>query len=96
MRPTNEELSSMSPEFDYRWSTYFSNAPDKPTVMLLPFAWWVLSLPDELTRSGLIFRLSVMLVGILQSLAENTLIYRTSPFVFFLVTIFFYSYTDII
>jgi len=32
MRPTNEELSSMSPEFDHRWSTYFANAPDKPVA----------------------------------------------------------------
>ena len=38
MRPTNEELSSMSPEFDRRWSTYFANAPDKPVILMLPFA----------------------------------------------------------
>ena len=37
MRPTNEELSSMSPEFDHRWSTYFANAPDKPVMLVLPF-----------------------------------------------------------
>jgi len=38
MRPTNEELSLMSPEYDHRWSTYFANAPDKPVILLLPFA----------------------------------------------------------
>ena len=38
MRPTNEELSSMSPEFDHRWSTYFANAPDKPAMVVLPIA----------------------------------------------------------
>ena len=41
MRPTNEELLSMSPDFDHRWSTYFANAPDKPVIVVLPFAWWV-------------------------------------------------------
>ena len=41
MRPTNEELSSMSPEFDHRWSTYFANAPDKPVMLVLPIAGWV-------------------------------------------------------
>ena len=25
LRPTNEELSSISPEFDHRWSTHFEN-----------------------------------------------------------------------
>ena len=35
MRPTNE---SMSPEFDRRWSTYFANAPDKPVMLMIPFA----------------------------------------------------------
>ena len=38
MRPTSEELSSMSPEFDHRWSTYFANAPDKPVMVVLPIA----------------------------------------------------------
>ena len=41
MRPTNEELSSMSPEFDHRWSTYFANAPDKPVIVVHLFALWV-------------------------------------------------------
>jgi alcohol oxidase len=36
MRPTNEELLSMSPEFDHKWSTYFANAPDKPVMVVLP------------------------------------------------------------
>ena len=35
MRPTNEELLSLSPEFDHRWSTYFANAPDKPAMLVL-------------------------------------------------------------
>ena len=39
LRPTNEELLSMSPEFNHRWSTYFANAPDKPVVIIFPFAW---------------------------------------------------------
>ena len=39
LRPTNEELLSMSPEFDHRWSTYFANAPDKPVIVMLSFAW---------------------------------------------------------
>jgi hypothetical protein len=38
MRPTNEELSSMSSEFSHRWSTFFANAPDKPVVLAIPFA----------------------------------------------------------
>ena len=38
MRPTKEELSSMSPEFDHRWSTYFANAPDKPVILVVPVA----------------------------------------------------------
>ena len=38
MRPTSEELSSMSPEFDHRWSTYFANAPDKPVMVVVPYA----------------------------------------------------------
>ena len=38
MRPTNEELQSMSPEFSHRWSTYFANAPDKPVMLAIPFA----------------------------------------------------------
>ena len=37
LRPTDEELSSMSPEFDCRWSTYFANAPDKPVMLALTF-----------------------------------------------------------
>ena len=41
MRSTNEELSSMSPEFDHRWSTYFANAPDKPVMVVLSIASWV-------------------------------------------------------
>jgi alcohol oxidase len=38
MRPTKEELSSMSPEFDHRWRTFFANAPDKPVILAIPFA----------------------------------------------------------
>ena len=38
MRPTNEELSSMSPEFSHRWSTFFANAPDKPVMLAIPYA----------------------------------------------------------
>ena len=38
MRPTNEELASMSPEFSHRWSTFFANAPDKPVMLAIPFA----------------------------------------------------------
>ena len=41
MRPTSEELLSMSPEFDHRWSTYFANAPDKPAMIVLSLAGWV-------------------------------------------------------
>ena len=41
MRPKEEELSSMSPDFDRRWSTYFANAPDKPVIVVVPIAWWV-------------------------------------------------------
>jgi hypothetical protein len=40
LRPTNEELSSMSPEFSHRWSTFFKNAPDKPVILAMPFAGW--------------------------------------------------------
>ncbi|KAF8813189.1 alcohol oxidase [Phlegmacium glaucopus] len=38
LRPTKDELLSMSPEFDHRWSTYFENAPDKPVMLMLPYA----------------------------------------------------------
>ena len=41
MRPTKEELSLLSPEFDHRWSTYFANAPDKPVMEVLVLARWV-------------------------------------------------------
>ena len=41
IRPTKEELSSMSPEFDHRWSTYFANVPDKPVMLIVPYARWV-------------------------------------------------------
>ena len=41
MRPTKEELSLLSPEFDHRWSTYFANAPDKPVIEILATARWV-------------------------------------------------------
>jgi alcohol oxidase len=44
MRPTEEELLSMSPEFDSRWSTYFANAPDKPVMQVTSFASWVHSI----------------------------------------------------
>ena len=46
MRPTNEELLSMSPEFNYsRWSSYFANAPDKPVILAVPFAGCVHLIP---------------------------------------------------
>jgi alcohol oxidase len=48
LRPTEEELSSMSPEFDRRWGTHFANAPDKPVVVVLPFALWVYSVSHSL------------------------------------------------
>ncbi|KAJ3514907.1 hypothetical protein NLJ89_g2088 [Agrocybe chaxingu] len=34
LRPTKEDLKSMSPEFDDRWATFFANAPDKPVMVL--------------------------------------------------------------
>jgi alcohol oxidase len=45
MRPTNEELSSMSPEFSDRWSTFFANAPDKPVMLAISFAGCVHLIP---------------------------------------------------
>jgi alcohol oxidase len=41
MRPTKEELSLLSPEFDHTWNTFFANAPDKPVVEVLATARWV-------------------------------------------------------
>ena len=38
LRPTNEDLSSMSPEFDRRWRSFFANAKDKPVMLAMPFA----------------------------------------------------------
>ena len=38
LRPTTEDLLSMSPEFDHRWSTFFANAPDKPVMLAIPFS----------------------------------------------------------
>jgi len=32
IRPTVEELKTMSPEFDNRWKTFFADYPDKPVV----------------------------------------------------------------
>ena len=46
MRPTKEELSLLSPEFDHRWSTYFANAPDKPVIEVLAIAWCVHKISD--------------------------------------------------
>ncbi|KAF8150064.1 GMC oxidoreductase-domain-containing protein [Crassisporium funariophilum] len=46
MRPTKAELATMSPEFDHRWATYFENAPDKPVVLVLPFAAYAGQHPD--------------------------------------------------
>ena len=41
MRPTKEELSLLSPEFDDRWTSYFANASDKPVMEVLAIARWV-------------------------------------------------------
>ena len=35
MRPSKDELRTMSPEFDNRWESYFANAPDKPVMLFL-------------------------------------------------------------
>ncbi|THU98253.1 hypothetical protein K435DRAFT_838252, partial [Dendrothele bispora CBS 962.96] len=32
MRPTEEDLKELGPEFEHRWKTYFENAPDKPVI----------------------------------------------------------------
>jgi alcohol oxidase len=34
IRPTAEELKTMSPEFDHRWETFFADYPDKPVVAM--------------------------------------------------------------
>ena len=71
IRPTNEELLSMSPEFDHRWSTYFENARDKPAMLVLSVAGWVHfdCIPTQFELTG---HASVM-VGILTCLPEITL-----------------------
>ena len=38
MRPTKEESSLLSPEFDDRWTSYFANASDKPVMEVLQVA----------------------------------------------------------
>ncbi|THU89985.1 alcohol oxidase-like protein [Dendrothele bispora CBS 962.96] len=32
MRPTEEDLKELGPEFEHRWKTYFENTPDKPVI----------------------------------------------------------------
>ncbi|THU99672.1 alcohol oxidase [Dendrothele bispora CBS 962.96] len=32
MRPTEEDLKELGPDFEHRWKTYFENAPDKPVI----------------------------------------------------------------
>ena len=49
LRPTNEELLSMSPEFNHRWSTHFANAPDKPVMLIVPIAAYVHLFPINQT-----------------------------------------------
>ncbi|KAF9036252.1 GMC oxidoreductase-domain-containing protein [Panaeolus papilionaceus] len=34
IRPTDEEVSKMSPAFQKRWKEFFANSPDKPLVLL--------------------------------------------------------------
>ncbi|KAH9481388.1 Alcohol oxidase 1 [Psilocybe cubensis] len=40
MRPSKEELAEISPEFDYRWQSYFAKADhhDKPVILMAPLA----------------------------------------------------------
>ena len=63
MRPTEEELSAMSPEFDHRWSTYFANAPDKPVIVVVPIAWWVYFNSRKLHRDLICTRLFISYAG---------------------------------
>jgi len=39
LRPTAEELKTMSPEFDHRWETFFAKHPDKPVIIAFTGAW---------------------------------------------------------
>jgi hypothetical protein len=86
MRPTNEELLSMSPEFDHRWSTFFANAPDKPVVLAIPFAGCVhYSFPPptfELTFVFVVVFFWLALVGNIQ-FVDNSSVLHTFLFVFF-------------
>lgn len=38
LRPTEEELKTIGPDFTARWKEYFVNAPDKPILYIGPLA----------------------------------------------------------
>ncbi|KAF8910561.1 GMC oxidoreductase-domain-containing protein [Gymnopilus junonius] len=41
IRPTAEELKTMSPDFDERWKTYYESKPDKPVMIVATMAAYV-------------------------------------------------------
>ena len=41
IRPTEEELKILSPEFDERWKTYYADKPDKPVIVIATMAAYV-------------------------------------------------------
>ena len=82
LRPTNEELASMSPEFSDRWSTFFANAPDKPVVVALPFAGCVHLIVINPHFELILNIFLLALVGRL-CLKDSTSVWHTFLFVFF-------------
>jgi alcohol oxidase len=38
MRPNEDDLKELGPEFDTRWKNYFEDAPDKAVLWLGPLA----------------------------------------------------------
>lgn len=38
LRPNEEELKELGPEFAQRWTEYFADKPDKPAIFMCPFS----------------------------------------------------------
>ncbi|KAF9478334.1 alcohol oxidase [Pholiota conissans] len=41
LRPTAEELKTLSPGYDHRWKSYYANKPDKPVILVATMAAYV-------------------------------------------------------
>lgn len=41
LRPNEEDLKELGPEFQQRWKEYFADKPDKPVIFLCPLSMYV-------------------------------------------------------